>query len=83
MESRSFIREAKVLIEDINAPVSNGSADEIAAHRKDLQRRISSLFSGLQNPTLPSAFNLRDAALANGFVVAPPVLQRLASFDTV
>jgi hypothetical protein len=84
MESRAFIREAKALIEELNTPSTAATTvEEDVARNKDLQRRINALFSGLQNPTLPSAFNLRDAALARNFAVAPQVLHRLQQFDTV
>jgi hypothetical protein len=84
MESRAFIREARVLIEDITAPNPFGATlEEEVARNKDLQKRITNLFQGLQNPTLPSAFNLRDAALAHNFSVNPQVLHRLQQFDTV
>ena len=84
MESRAFIREAKLLIADITAPVTAATTvEEDVARNKDLQKRINSLFQGLQNPTLPSAFNLRDAAVAPRFSVNPQVLHRLAQFDSV
>ena len=48
---------------------------------QNLQKRVNSLFSGLQNPTLPSAFRLRDAAYDAGLQVDGRVLQRLSQFE--
>ena len=42
-----------------------------------LQKDITAAFSGLQNPSLPSAEKLRDVALAAGFGVKPNVIQNI------
>lgn len=72
MDSRLFIKSAGPLIDR----VADAGADRAA-----VQKEVTQLFSGLQNPTLPSAYKLRDAALANGYTVAEPVLQRIGDFD--
>ena len=82
MESTAFIRAAKVLIENIeNNRNTIGTAVDLQNQREDTQNALGQLFSGLQNPTLPSAFRLRDTALRNGFFVNPKVLNDLARFD--
>ena len=48
-----------------------------------LQKRIANAFGGLQNPTLPSAYKLRDAALGAGFFVEPKRQHWLAQFETI
>jgi len=84
MDSRFFIKEAKTLIEEIKlADLIATSYEDEQAKRQNLQKRINGLFQGLMNPTLPSAFNLRDTAREYGYSVAPLVLQKLAQFDSV
>lgn len=58
-----------------------GTADELQNQRETVQKEVNQLFSGLQNPTLPSAFRLRDTAMRNGFHVSPMALNRLAQFE--
>lgn len=78
MESRAFIRAAGELIVKINETQrALVSADEHRATREFLQREITSVFTGLQNPTLPSAYKLRDAALRAGYQVSSLVLQKI------
>jgi len=82
MESRTFIKQAAILIEKIeSAATTITTRDDSQAVRDGLQKEISSLFTGLYNPTLPSAYRLRDVALRNGYSVAQPVLQRLAQLE--
>lgn len=57
--------------------------DEEQAQGTVLQKRVGNLFSGLLNPTLPSAYKLRDCALQHNFYVDPRVLQRIASLENV
>lgn len=84
MESRAFIREAAVLIEDIKTFKAAYLAPEDEREQGiALQKRTNALFSGLQNPTLPSAYKLRDAALDLGLFVNPQVLHRIASFENL
>lgn len=79
MESRAFIRNVAVLIPKIEE-VGQGGDEET---RAGLQKEITQLFTGLMNPTLPSAYRLRDTAQAAGFSVNPQVLQRLAQFENL
>lgn len=87
MESRAFIRSANTLIrniKDINLvesvrDTSTGGPDP----RHALQKEINQLFAALQNPTLPTAYKLRDAALENGFSVDHKVQHRLSQFENL
>lgn len=84
MDSRKFIKDAAVLIEKIDAnQTSLATTQERADVRDNLQKEVTSLFSGLSNPTLPSAYRLRDAALRAGYTVSPAVLQRLREFESL
>lgn len=84
MESRAFIKAAAVLIEKIETArdsMSPGAErDEV---RNGLQKEVGQLFGGLQNPTLPSAYRLRDVALRSGYAVDPKVQHRLAQFENL
>lgn len=78
MESRTFIRIATQLRKEIkDFSEANLSHEETQAHGQALQKDINAAFSGLQNPTLPSAEKLRDEAVAAGFTVNPLVAQRI------
>lgn len=85
MESRAFVKHATNLIKSIKdhalvsgfQDMSLGGPDA----RQQLQKEINQLFSSLQNPTLPTAYRLRDTALENGFSVDQRVQQRLAQFE--
>lgn len=78
MHSQSFIKAAGSLIERIRlADIGSDTIDEENAKRDAIQKDINQMFSGLQNPTLPSASRLREVALANGFSVDQRVQQRL------
>lgn len=82
MESRAFIKAAAELMLTIeNNRQFIGTSSELQEQRESVQKEINQLFSGLQNPTLPSAFKLRDTAERNGFHVSPVVLNRLAQFS--
>ena len=84
MESRTFIKEAKALIEEIRlSDVTSRSHEEEMAHSQSLQKRVTALFVGLQNPTLPTAYNLRDTAMEYGFTVSGQVLDRLRQFEYI
>jgi hypothetical protein len=84
IESRAFITEAAVLIEDIkNFQAAYLSHEEEVAQGTALQKRLNQSFAGLQNPTLPSAYKLRDAALGAGFFVDPKRQHLLASFENL
>ena len=84
MESRLFIQEAAVLIQDIKIfQAAYLSLEEEMAQGQALQKRLNQSFGGLQNPTLPSAYNLRDAAAAAGFFIEPKRLHWLSSFEYI
>jgi len=84
MQSLMFIKEAAVLIDDIKAfKAAYLSPEDEQVQGAALQKRTNALFSGLQNPTLPSAYNLRDACAEVGLFVNPQVLHRLASFENI
>jgi len=84
MESRAFIKAAAALIEKIEvARDTLSTGDEQRATRDNLQKEANQLFGGLQNPTLPSAYRLRDVALRNGYAVDPKVQHRLAQFENL
>lgn len=84
MDSRVFIKEAAALIEDINAfSAAYLQPEDEQAQGNALQKRTNALFSGLQNPTLPSAYKLRDACAKVGLFVDPRVLHRIASFENI
>jgi len=84
MESTVFIREAKVLIDEIKTfQLAYLEPEEEIRKGQDLQRRINQMFSGLQNPTLPSAYKLRDAAMSAGFQINQIKLSWLAQFESI
>lgn len=84
MDSRIFIREATVLIDDIKTfQVAFLSQEDEMIQGNALQKRIAGLFAGLQNPTLPSAYKLRDAAVGAGFAVDQKKMQLIASFENL
>lgn len=84
MESRAFIKAAGVLIERIQrAQQTIGTPGELQGTRENIQGELNQLFRGLQNPTLPSAYRLRDTALRAGFYVDQKVLQNLAALEYV
>lgn len=84
MESTTFIKEAKVLIDEIKVfSIVSLSIEDEQSQGASLQRRINSLFSGLFNPTLPSAYKLRDTALEAGFFVDPKCQQWLGTLEHI
>jgi len=84
MESRAFIVEAQALIGDIKTfQVAYLSPEDEMAQGTALQRRLNQSFAGLQNPTLPSAYKLRDAAMGAGFSIDPKRLHWLSQFETI
>lgn len=84
MESRAFITRAAALITKIEDGVNaNLQPQELQAMGDELQVEVDQLFAGLTNPTLPSAYRLRDAALDAGLTVDPRVQQRLAQFEFI
>lgn len=97
MESTQFVKAATLLSKRIGYLSGNWTPDpetdeaflrlvkdQLADDTPDLlQKDVSRLFVGLQNPTLPSALKLRDAALKAGLSISPQVLQRLHQGETV
>ena len=82
MDSRLFIASAKPLIERITVNAMGLATPEEQHERREAsQKELNQLFAGLQNPTLPSAFKLRDTALRHGFYVNPKVLNELSRFE--
>ncbi len=79
MESRTFIRQAAELqrrIKDL-ALAENLNVDTSQDSRQQIQKDLSQTFTGLQNPTLPSAYKLRDAAMQAGYTIDPKILHRI------
>lgn len=79
MESRNFIKQASELIRRIGdmrlAELTNIQPEQDS--RQGIQKDLTSTFTGLQNPTLPSAYKLRDAALNAGYALDPKILHRI------
>lgn len=85
METRKFIAAAAVLVQRIkdHALVEGiRSTEESREEGNVIQKEINSAFTGLQNPTLPSAYKLRDVALQHGFAVDPRVQHRLTQGES-
>ena len=59
------------------------NAVELHSFKEATQKEITTLFKGLQNPTLPSAYRLRDVCLRNGYTVGHEVQIRLSSFEHI
>lgn len=84
MESRAFIVEAQALIEDIKTfQAAYLSPEDEMMQGNALQKRVNQSFAGLQNPTLPSAYKLRDVAAGAGFGIDPKRLHWLSQFETI
>lgn len=85
MESRAFIKHAAKLSNRIKlhkvSSITHDTDEETKAAKMEIQKELTQLFSGLQNPTLPSAYKLRDTAIANGFVIEPKIQHRLQQAD--
>lgn len=85
MESRNFIRAAAQLtirIKDLQLAEATGiivSDDS----RAEVQKDITQVFVGLQNPTLPSAGKLCDLAWQSGYQVDPKVQHRLQQAESM
>jgi hypothetical protein len=84
MESRIFIKEAQALITEIKTfQAAFLSPEEESMEGNMLQKRINNLFLGLYNPTLPSAYKLRDVASGAGFYVDPKKAHLIAQFENI
>lgn len=84
MESRAFIRHSSKLATRIKMLKATAVTDEeMKTAKLEVQKELNQLFAGLQNPTLPSAYKLRDVAVANGFLVEPKIQHRLQQADSM
>ena len=81
MESRVFIKKATDLAIRINLPLPFDQVQEQQA-KTGIQRDLDALFSGLQNPSLPSASRLANDAQAKGYNIESRVLNRIHEMDT-
>lgn len=80
MESITFIRKTPSLIQrcqEVQMASSMGWQDEKQQQKRETQDEVTRMFQSLQNPTLLSAFKLRDAALNAGLFVDQKVLSWL------
>jgi hypothetical protein len=83
MESRVFIKTATALVQRIkDHALLAATVKEDREEGEAIQKALNTAFSGLQNPTLPSAYKLRDVALDNGFYVNPLVQHRLQQAES-
>lgn len=82
MESRAFIKQANMLSKKIKDSY-NLAPSELNVFRETTQKEIAALFKGLHNPTLPSAYKLRDTSLRFGYTVAHEVQIRLNQLEHV
>jgi hypothetical protein len=80
MESRAFIKHATTLKSKIALMSLTTFQPETVA---EVQRDLNQLFSGMQNPTLPSAASLCDSALKAGFQVDVRVQNRLKQAEAM
>lgn len=78
MESRVFIKAATAVRAEIKEFAAANLTDAEAAVQGDaIQKRINATFTGLQNPTLPSAFHLYKEAVTAGFQVDPRIINKI------
>lgn len=80
MDSRVFIKQAAALKAKIALMSITSFQPETVA---EVQRDLNQAFAGLQNPTLPSAASLCDAAVKAGFQVDARVQNRLKQAETM
>jgi len=71
MNSIAFIRDAKNLIQVMDSKINNET---------QVQQQLDQLFTGLTNPSLPSAKRLVESALRNKFIVDSRVIHRVNQF---
>lgn len=85
MESRQFIKAAAALTQRIkdNELVAGVSGNQNREEDNAIQKELNAAFQGLQNPTLPSAYKLRDVALDYGFMVDQRVQGRLQQGESL
>lgn len=91
MESRAFIREVSNVIREIAdyklaknlGVLGDGVTVPDSNFEQKLQKKITQLFSEMTNPTLPSAYKLREVAISNGFHVDSRVSQKLDQHEII
>ena len=97
MESTQFIKHAGILAKRIGLLSGNWTPDPdtdkafLRLYKENfsgdtpeiLQKDVDRLFNGMLNPTLPSAYKLRDAALASGLRVDQQVQKRIRDAEVV
>ena len=84
MDSITFIAEAGDLVKDIKSfQASWLTPEDERVQGIALQKRVDHMFGVLQNPTLPSAYKLRDAALGAGFAVDQKRQHWLSWFENI
>jgi len=74
MNSLAFIRDAKSLITQIKQSGNDATANT------QIQQQLDQLFSGMTNPSLPSAKRLAETALWHKFNVDSRVIHRVNQF---
>lgn len=86
MQTLFFIKEANVLINDLKEFMDRRSYMPYAEEHRIgniLNRRVGQLFAQLQNPTIPTAYRLRDVAEDAGMEVDRNVRSRLSQFENL
>lgn len=86
MESTAFIKAAAVVtgkIKDIQVTSGISDYESEQRARDQVQKELSQLFAGLKNPTLPSAYALRDVAVDAGYTVDPRTLNFLQAGENM
>lgn len=73
MQTQTFIKEARNLVERINLTSTTATEET----RVEVQHEINRLFGALGNFYTHSANDLADTALANGYQLAQTVRDRL------
>jgi hypothetical protein len=81
MESRTFIKQANILIENIKDLRDRFAGSDTSEIRAKLQKDVIMLYSTGFNPHLPTAHNLFLAARAAGITVGPGIENQLARFS--
>jgi len=83
MESRQFIATSASLIRRIkDQDLLISTVGDNQEEGDSIQKGIHAAFLGLQNPTLPSAYKLRDVALQHGYTVDTRVQHRLTQGES-
>jgi hypothetical protein len=79
MESRAFIKHTEAMIEKIKNTAVIGLVDQEVARqgKEENQKELNLLFSGMNNPTLPSAYKLAKIAQEYGYTISPVARNKL------